>query len=101
MKVYRLAPGATDDLFSVYVQGYDLFGQRQADAYQQGLVQLFERLADYPYLGRELSEFSPPVRVIPHGSHVVIYEVIDAGVIILRVRHGHEDWTSSPTGDHP
>ena len=99
MSGYQLAPGATDDLFEAYVQRYDLFGQRQADAYQEGATRLFERLADYPRLGRELVEFSPPVRVIPYGSHVVIYEAVDQGVTILRVRHSHEDWTSSPLGD--
>lgn len=101
MSSYRLAPAATDDLFEAYLQGYDLFGQRQADAYQEGATRLFERLADYPRLGRELAELSPPVRVIPYCSHVVIYEAVGDGVTILRVRHGQEDWTSSPLGDTP
>ena len=101
MSAYRLAPAATDDLFEAYIQGYDLFGERQADAYQEGATRLFERLADYPRLGRELTEFVPPVRVIPYKAHVVIYEESAGGVTILRVRHSHEDWTTSPLEGTP
>ena len=41
-------------------------------------------------------EISLPVRVHPYKAHLVIYDVGDEDeVIILRVRHGREDWMSS------
>ena len=33
--------------------------------------------------------------------HVILYAVDEAGVLVLRVRHGHEDWLDDPPGDHP
>lgn len=40
------------------------------------------------------SEFDPPVHVFTFKAHVIVYEVDAAGgVTILRLRHGHEDWS--------
>jgi toxin ParE1/3/4 len=37
------------------------------------------------------------VRVHPCGSHIIIYTVNKAGgVLIVRVRHGREDWADPP-----
>jgi len=61
-----------------------------------GLSAIFEFLADYPQAARLREEISPPVRVHPYKAHLVIYDVGDEDkVIILRVRHGREDWISS------
>jgi toxin ParE1/3/4 len=61
------------------------------------LRRTFDLLAENPRLARERTELSPPVRVHPCGAHVVIYTVEDDGtVLIVRVRHGREDWAGSP-----
>ncbi|WP_417496630.1 type II toxin-antitoxin system RelE/ParE family toxin [Maricaulis sp.] len=46
---------------------------------------------------RERVEIAPPVRCHPHGSHLIIY-VIDADddVLVLRIRHAHENWAGDP-----
>jgi hypothetical protein len=28
----------------------------------------------------------------PHGAHIIIYRDIDSDILIIRVRHGREDW---------
>ena len=44
-------------------------------------------------MARLRSELSPPMRVHPCGSHVILYVVdVERGVVIVRVRHGREDW---------
>ena len=37
-------------------------------------------------------EITPPVRVHPCGSHMIVYEINKLGVLILRVRHHRENW---------
>jgi len=34
--------------------------------------------------------------VHPYKAHLVVYVVEEEGVLILRVRHGHEDWVNNP-----
>ena len=96
MNGYRLAPQATHDILAAYLEGHDRFGIRQAENYQTELTRLFERLAMFPGSGRLREEVAPPIRVIPFGSHVVVYEESEEGVTILRVRHSLEDWFDNP-----
>ncbi|MFN3364093.1 MAG: type II toxin-antitoxin system RelE/ParE family toxin [Allorhizobium sp.] len=44
-------------------------------------------------MARQRTELSPPVRVQRYRAHLVIYLTEDGGgVLIVRVRHGREDW---------
>ena len=43
---------------------------------------------------------TPPVRAFSFKAHVVICEDAPDGVVILSVRHGHEDWQNDPVGSH-
>ncbi|GGZ15728.1 type II toxin-antitoxin system RelE/ParE family toxin [Novosphingobium colocasiae] len=96
MPRFRLTRAAVDDLTAIFLEGIEQFGLLQADAYREGLSAIFAFLADYPHAARLREEISPPVRVHPYKAHLVIYDVGDEDeVIILRVRHGREDWISS------
>ncbi len=94
---YSLAKAAAEDLRQIYLDGLRLFGASQAAHYHAQFGEAFETLADHPHLARERPEISPPVRVYPCGSHVIIYLAeAGGGVLILRVRHGREDWINDP-----
>jgi len=93
---FRLTRAAVDDLTAIFLEGMEQFGLPHADAYHEGLSRIFAFLADYPSAARLREDISPPVRAHPYKAHLVIYDVGDQDeVIILRVRHGREDWTSS------
>jgi toxin ParE1/3/4 len=93
---YHLTRAAADDLTAIYLEGLSLFGMAQADKYHDGLTATFEFLAEYPHAARQREEISPPVRTHRYKSHMVVYELDhDDLVLILRVRHGREDWASS------
>jgi toxin ParE1/3/4 len=97
MPAYRLTRAAADDLVDIYIQGVILFGQAQADRYHDGLEAAFGFLADYPRSARLRTEIARPVRAYPYKSHLIVYDVAeDDQILILRVRHGHEDWMASP-----
>jgi len=53
---------------------------------------VFKFLSHNSEAARERTEITPPVRVHPYGSHIIIYLIDSAeDVFILRIRHGRED----------
>ncbi|WP_439636824.1 type II toxin-antitoxin system RelE/ParE family toxin [Oceanicaulis sp.] len=94
---YRLSRAAEDDIIALYLDGIRQFGTAQADRYLTELEQAFDFLAAHPFAARERTEIDPPVRCHGHGAHIVIYLVgPPAEVLILRIRHGREDWETAP-----
>jgi toxin ParE1/3/4 len=90
---YHLTQAAADDIQGIFTEGLALFGLAQADKYHDGLTATFELLADFPRAARLREEIDPPVRAYRYKSHMILYDLgADDTVIILRVRHGHEDW---------
>jgi toxin ParE1/3/4 len=90
---YRLTRKAAEDISVLFSKGARQFGLNQAERYHAGLEGIFQLLSDNPELARNRLEISPPVRVYPYGSHLIIYLVEgNRDVLIVRVRHGHEDW---------
>lgn len=87
-------PLAAEDLERIKQEGERLFGPVQARTYAMELRDRIERIAETPHLFRERRELNPPIRTCPHKSHVILYRVEGDEIIILRVRHGREDWLS-------
>lgn len=96
MARYRLSQRAASDLREISRTGALTFGIAQAGRYHLGLKGVFEFLAANPRAARERREVEPPVRVHPFGAHVIIYTVDEVGVLVLRIRHGREDWANDP-----
>ena len=93
MPAYRLTEAASADIEAIFVEGLLLFGLAQADKYHDGLTVTFEFLADYPRAARLREEIDPPVRAYNYKSHLIVYDLGEnETIIVLRVRHGHEDW---------
>lgn len=90
---YEISVKAEEDMLHLYVDGAERHGIDQAERYYAGLIRQFETLTLNPELYHERTEIDPPVRVCPYGVHVVIYMVTKTNhVLIIRVRHGREDW---------
>lgn len=90
---YRLTREAEADIIEIAEIGIRTWGIRQAQTYHNGLFDLFELIASTPEMARQRTELSPPVRVQRYRAHLVIYLTEDdGGVLIVRVRHGREDW---------
>lgn len=93
MKRYRLSRKAEEDIIAIFMYGVSQFGIEQAERYHHLLERTFQFLAENPEAARDRVEITPPVRVHPIESHIVIYTIDEDGdVFIIRVRHGHEDW---------
>ena len=87
MKRYGLSKRATDDLYEIFLYGYEQFGVAQAEAYAERLHHLFELLADSPHMGRAAFMVGAGVHRHEHGAHIVLYRPSRDGVLILRIVH--------------
>jgi len=93
MPAYRLTVAAADDVAAIFGEGLEQFGLAQADRYHEGLAETFAFLAEHPRIAREREEIRKSVRIYPFKAHLIVYELeADDRVLILRVRHGREDW---------
>ncbi len=53
--------------------------------------QAFVFLAENPFVSNERYEFDPPVRIHPHGKHLIVYTVEGNFILIVRVLHQRMD----------
>ncbi|MEO1702353.1 MAG: type II toxin-antitoxin system RelE/ParE family toxin [Pseudomonadota bacterium] len=92
---YKLSVAAENDIQQIAEIGIELFGIEQAWHYHEALFEIFDLLADNPRMARERFEISPPVRIHPYKAHLIVYTVDEQDdILIVRVRHGHEDWAT-------
>jgi toxin ParE1/3/4 len=89
---YRLAPRAIEDLDDIWRYSAETWSIPQADQYIDELVRMFATIAAMPTLARERGEFTPPVRIHVHDSHLIVYTIADDHVAILRLVGGRQDW---------
>lgn len=87
---YRLTPRAREDLAAIWTDGAARWGRARADRYIIALSDIFDLLADFPAMAPLRQEFTPALRIHPHGPHLILY-VEDEGVVIARVLHGRKD----------
>ncbi|PBB64827.1 plasmid stabilization protein ParE [Mesorhizobium sp. WSM4312] len=77
---FRLSVAAEEDIIAIAEEGMRLFGAAQTGLYHEQLFAI------------------PPMRIHPFKAHLVVYRIeADGHILIVRIRHGHEDWS----GDVP
>ncbi len=93
MSNYIISPSATRDLNQIA----DYFLVRNLEAGEK-LFKEFNRkcqnLANFPEMGRSYSYIKPSLRGLALNGYIIIYQVIDDGVEILRVVSGRQDLES-------
>jgi toxin ParE1/3/4 len=66
-----------------------------AERVAEDILECIQILEQFPYNGREGRRSGTRELVISRRPYVVVYRVLDASVIILRVLHGARLWPSS------
>ena len=85
----KLTTAARRDITRITADGIDQFGEVVADRYVDDLFVLLGDLTAFPRLGVQRT---PTIRTAPFGAHVVLYREVAEQVVVLRIRHGREDW---------
>ena len=88
-----LRPQAEMDISEIWDFTAKQWSLGQAQDYFAGLSGIFDLLCAHPEIARERKEFTPPVRIHPFRSHVIIFAANDHAVEILRVVHSRTNWT--------
>lgn len=89
---YLLSEDAKEDLISIYLYGYDIWGEAQADRYHDELHRTFAMLSDTPRSGRLRRELAESVRSFAYQAHIIFYMEWEQSVAIVRVLHGAKDF---------
>ncbi|MBU2483682.1 MAG: type II toxin-antitoxin system RelE/ParE family toxin [Alphaproteobacteria bacterium] len=90
---FRLTPKAEDDIIRIAETGTLLFGEAQALTYHIELFEMLELISSNPRMARERHEITPPVRVHPFKSHLIVYLLTEVDeILVVRIRHSREDW---------
>ena len=87
----RFLPKALNDLEDIWHYTVDRWGAEQAITYTAEIDQACQRLAGTPLIAPERAEFSPPVRIFPQGSHLIVYLIDDQGIVVVRILHKSMD----------
>lgn len=88
-----LRPAAESDLIEIWDYTVGTWSEDQAEVYLTGLGQAFDRLAQFPEMARRRIEFTPPVRILPYQSHLIVYLAEGDLIDVIRVLHSRANWT--------
>ncbi|MDH4988755.1 type II toxin-antitoxin system RelE/ParE family toxin [Aminobacter anthyllidis] len=85
---YRLTPQAMADIEAIgdYISQ---FNPAAATKLIRRMAERWELLATQPHSGAERTDLLPELRHVVLGEYVTFYRVEGAGILILRVLHGH------------
>lgn len=89
-----LRPAARADLSDIWEYTVTAWSVSQAQTYLADLGRTFERICAFPEGARLRTEFTPPVRLWPHGQHVIVYTVTEETIDILRILHRRANWAT-------
>jgi len=88
----KLRPRAEDDLTKIHLYTRREWGVSKANAYIREIHQAFLTLANHRTAGRDRSEVRPGLRSFSIGSHVIFYQSLSSGVLVVRILHQMMDY---------
>lgn len=84
-------PRSEADLAEIWDHTVQHWSVAQAKSYLTGLNDTLLLLCDHPEIAR-LHAFTPPVRVFPFRSHLLIFVADEAVLEVIRILHMRSDW---------
>jgi toxin ParE1/3/4 len=89
---YVLTPRARADMEDIWQYGANTWSPDAADRYTDELARILDLIASMPTMGRQRPELSPPVHLHVHQAHLIVYQIHDDHILIVRVLGGRQDW---------
>ena len=63
----------------------------RAEEFVRSIAERFQKLADFPSMGRSYEELAPTLRGFPIGNYIIFYRPTDRGIAIERILSGYRD----------
>lgn len=82
---------AEHDLINIWLYTQKNWGETQADTYLDELEQTLLLISEQPYLASPRVEFTPCVRIHHHAHHLIVYQVLELEIAIIRILHESMD----------
>ena len=87
----RLSEAAKADLIEIWSTTFETWGPDQADTYLDDIDRASNGLTANPRMGADCSDIIQGVRRLITGRHVVLYQVSDDTIFVIRVLHQSMD----------
>lgn len=91
MNKYTLSSEADQDIENIIDYSIKTFGAGQTELYISGLEDKLILLSNQPSLGISRPEIRQALMSSPYESHIIFYQVVNAGIRIIRVLHDGRD----------
>ena len=72
----RLTTQADKHLERIYIEGFERWGEQQADLYFTRIITHFDSLLDNPYLFMAVDHIKPGYRRSVCGAHTIYYRIV-------------------------
>ncbi|WP_414585950.1 type II toxin-antitoxin system RelE/ParE family toxin [Scytonema sp. PCC 10023] len=93
MSRYIISLEASRDLEEII----DYFASRNVEAGERFVNEFnkkCENLAKFPSMGRSYAEIVPSLRGVPLNGYIILYQVLEDGIVIVRVISGYRNLES-------
>jgi toxin ParE1/3/4 len=82
-----LSSDAEEDLINILLFTLEQFGEHQAKRYRSSIEEGLGHIGSNPRLGRSRSDLLPGLRVYQVAHHLLFYQELETGVVVLRILH--------------
>jgi len=87
MNLYIIAPSASKDLNEI-IDYFASFNIARGETFVAAFQKKCQNLINFPMMGRSYEDIRPGLRGVPLDKYIILYQVTDNTLEILRVVHG-------------
>ena len=92
MAEYKLTNKAVADLSKIWEYTFEVWSEKQADKYYDGLISNCEEIAKNPDLGKNYEGISKQLLGIKSNRHIIFYRTLNENYVeITRILHERMD----------
>jgi toxin ParE1/3/4 len=92
MVEYKLTNKAVEDLSKIWDYTFEVWSEKQADKYYDGLITNCEEIAENPDLGKNYEGISKQLFGIKANRHIIFYRTLNENYVeITRILHERMD----------
>lgn len=92
MAEFKLTNKAVEDLSKIWDYTFELWSEKQADKYFNGLIANCQEIADNPNLGKNYEGISNQLLGLKTNRHIIFYRTLEKDYIeITRILHERMD----------